>query len=44
MIVLSTMFREQDESSTGKNQDVKRARGGGWVTRMGSFTTRDNLI
>jgi hypothetical protein len=30
MVVLSAMFREEDESSTGRNEDVKRARGGGW--------------
>jgi hypothetical protein len=28
MVVLSTIFREEDESSTGRNQDVKGARGG----------------
>jgi hypothetical protein len=28
MVVLSAMFREEDRSSTGRNQDVKRGGGG----------------
>jgi uncharacterized DUF497 family protein len=45
MVVLSAMFmfREEDRSSTGRNEDVKHARGGGCVTRVGSLTIRGNL-
>jgi hypothetical protein len=43
MVVLSTMFREEDGSLTERNEDVKHARGGGWVTRVGSLTMRGNL-
>jgi hypothetical protein len=35
MVVLSTMFPEEDGSSTRRNQDIKRARG--WSRlRMGA--------
>jgi hypothetical protein len=44
MVVLSAMFREKDGSSIEKNEDVKRARGGEWVTHVRSLTMRDNLI
>jgi hypothetical protein len=40
MVVLSTMFRVEDGSSTGRNEDVNCAWGGGWVTRVGRLTKR----
>ena len=43
MVVLSGTFCKEDGSSIERNKVVKRARGGGWVTRLEILTMRGNL-